>query len=428
MKSSSFRFKREWALAALIAAAAGLAFVSPWAALPALLAALALSLWPKRVGGSELDRFDALLKQVGKGELGGRLPHQLADPTLESIRVNLNSALDQTETAFRELLGSMQALSDGRSGRRLQLAGLHGSFRSVLARIQTLLDEVEGAQESVAREALLSRIFLRSEKGLSMAITHADQSLTAVGGDAQRSRELALAFGDSASAMSEAAHRMADALSGAEKAAEAGVAVLDDLDGKTQAIHRLTGHIDAVAKKTTLLALNASIEAARAGEAGRGFAVVAEEVSKLADQAQRSAEEIAVATRAIGESMASATAEIASLREAVVGARGTADEFSSGLARSAESAAQVQTLASSIGQGAESMDASMHLVATAQKARADATTILHGKPIDLGSLSEMERQAAQIAQARKWVKGTKDREALVGIYDQLFAGIERQMR
>lgn len=428
MKNSSFRFKREWAVAALIGTAAGLAFVSPWAVLLAALPALLLSLWPSRGASGELERFDALLQQVSKGQLGGRLPHQLADPTLESIRVNLNSALDQTETSFRELLGSMQALSDGRSGRRLQLAGLHGSFRSVLARIQTLLDEVEGAQESVAREALLSRIFLRSEKGLSMAITHADQSLNAVGGDSQRSRELALAFGDSASAMSEAAHRMAVALSGAEQAADAGVAVLDDLNGKTQAIHRLTGHIDAVAKKTTLLALNASIEAARAGEAGRGFAVVAEEVSKLADQAQRSAEEIAVATNAIGDSMATATAEIAALRSAVVGARGTADEFSSGLARSAESAAQVQTLATSIGQGAESMDASMRLVATAQKARADATTILHGKPIAIESLSEIERQALQIAQARKWVKGSKDREALVGIYDRLFAGIERQMR
>ena len=49
MKSSSFRFKREWALAAR-SAAAGMQPSSPGRAADLLLAALAL--WPKRVGGA----------------------------------------------------------------------------------------------------------------------------------------------------------------------------------------------------------------------------------------------------------------------------------------------------------------------------------------------------------------------------------------
>jgi methyl-accepting chemotaxis protein len=49
-----------------------------------------------------------------------------------------------------------------------------------------------------------------------------------------------------------------------------------------------------LANKTNMLALNSSVEAVRAGEHGKGFSVVANEIRKLADQSQRSAEKINV--------------------------------------------------------------------------------------------------------------------------------------
>lgn len=421
---SNFR----WIAAALVLLAAGGAFWSPWAALVLSLLALIPICWPAAPGGDGLGNLEQLLRKVVNGDLVARLPNAIPEPRLEAIRVNLNSVLDQTETAFREILGAMRASSEGNAARRLQLAGLHGTFRSVLERMQSILDHLEETQESVAREALLSRIFLRSEKGLSMAISHVNGSLSTVGENSRVSRELAAEFGQSASAMSGASARMSTALGGAERAANSGVAALADLNAKADNIRQLTGQIDGVAKQTNLLALNAAIEAARAGEVGRGFAVVADEVRKLADQAQRSAEEIAGAVAAISSSMHVATEQIGQLQGAVAEARQTADDFSGQLATSAASADQVCELVSTIEGGAHGMEASMRLVATAQHARSDATEILNGREVNVSSLSETEREAVGIARSRRWIKGSADRDALIAIYDRLFANIEEQIQ
>lgn len=68
---------------------------------------------------------------------------------------------------------------------------------------------------------------------------------------------------------------------------------MEELMTKSEQAKTILEMINGITKQTALLALNASIEAARAGEAGAGFAVVAEQIKKLAEETQKSTENIA---------------------------------------------------------------------------------------------------------------------------------------
>jgi len=60
----------------------------------------------------------------------------------------------------------------------------------------------------------------------------------------------------------------------------------------TQDISSFVSTIEQITSQINLLSLNASIEAARAGDAGRGFAVVANEVRLLAENTEKTAQDI----------------------------------------------------------------------------------------------------------------------------------------
>ena len=429
MKHWFSRFNRQYGALALVLAGLGVAFWSPYAAIAPLLLAVALLATPFHAHSSgDASDVKRLLDQVVQGKLAGRLPRTFSDPVLESIRVSINSLLDQTETTFRETLGGMRASSENRPYRKLQHVGLHGSFKDVLQKVQVLLDEVDASHESVARDALLSRIFLRSEQGLSKALKYVGDRLGNVRGHSAESAQLAQDFAATAERLSGAAEQMSTALAVAQRSAESGAAALVRLNTDADSIRSLTVHIDNIAKQTNLLALNAAIEAARAGESGRGFAVVADEVRKLADQAKTSAQEITTAISTVIASMSAVTAEMADMSQAVSGARDRSHEFSTELSGSAQAAAHVGDLGASIGDGARSMEESLQLVGLAQQARADASTILHGGEITVRNALDMEREVIEVARSGRWVRGSNDRDAIVKIYDTLFANIESQMR
>ncbi|MEM6253193.1 MAG: methyl-accepting chemotaxis protein [Cyanobacteria bacterium P01_D01_bin.156] len=65
-----------------------------------------------------------------------------------------------------------------------------------------------------------------------------------------------------------------------------------NLSGLASQISDVSQLVIDFANQTNMLALNSSVEAVRAGEHGKGFALVANEIRKLADQSQQSADKI----------------------------------------------------------------------------------------------------------------------------------------
>ncbi len=96
----------------------------------------------------------------------------------------------------------------------------------------------------------------------------------------------------------------------------------------TDSIGNVLTFINSISEQINLLALNASIEAARAGEHGLGFAVVAQEVSKLAEESQKSTVEIYNILNLIQVEVKNLTAEMQKIQHSVLEGKNQMDVVS----------------------------------------------------------------------------------------------------
>ncbi len=229
---------------------------------------------------------------------------------VQRVAVSLKTAIEGMAAGNLNIRNVDSSSNDELGDMARSFNSMQGQLRNTIKKIADTAEKVADASEELTANASQSadasvnvaetvgEVANGTESQL-VDIDTAKQNVNMVYDDinsmAEKAKQVTEATDSTAEAAEKGESLMEDAvakMNNIENSVTQSAAVVAQLGEKSQQIGEIVDAITAISEQTNLLALNAAIEAARAGEAGRGFAVVAEEVRKLAEQSQESAEEI----------------------------------------------------------------------------------------------------------------------------------------
>lgn len=238
------------------------------------------------------------------------------------------------------------------------------------------------------------------------SITELLDSISSVASNTGNIADLSSSMRDKAEIGSKSVNKMLDQMKFIDKSVDSAGNGLQTLVASTAEISDISSLITTISEQTNLLALNAAIEAARAGEQGKGFAVVAEEVRKLADETNKSANHIQSVVATIQNESIETVNNIKVVQEnvssGIVLSQETTGNFNEILNLVEQVTSQLQEVAAATQQltsGVEVIQHTVHTLAAGTKeTSANTEAVANSSQEQLHSMGEISYAAESLSQ------------------------------
>ncbi|MGK9268829.1 methyl-accepting chemotaxis protein [Bacillus inaquosorum] len=330
------------------------------------------------------------------------IAHGEADLTKKVIVKNKDE-FGQFAQSFNSFTQSLTQIVKQISSSSEQVAASSEELSASAEESKLTSEQISGAMQMAADSNV--RQSSMTEKSAE-SITELLDSISSVASNTGNIADLSSSMRDKAEIGSKSVNKMLDQMKFIDTSVDSAGNGLQALVESTAEISDISSLITNISEQTNLLALNAAIEAARAGEQGKGFAVVAEEVRKLADETNKSANHIQSVVTTIQNESIETVNNIKVVQEnvssGIVLSQETTENFNEILNLVEQVTSQIQEVAAATQQltsGVEVIQHTVHTLAAGTKeTSANTEAVAKSSQEQLNSMEEISYAAESLSQ------------------------------